>query len=293
MAKICLITGQMGKQQFSKKVGPGGKRLKIKNKVYEAEIDKLQTELGKVQVWAQKTNARIAVVFEGRDTAGKGGVIKRITEHLSPRFCRIAALPAPTERETTQWYFQRYIEHLPAGGEMVLFDRSWYNRAGVEPVMGFCTEKQYRYFLTNAPTFERLLIRDGIILLKYWFSVSPDVQLERLRARLDDPLKRWKLSPMDIDSLDEWEKYSMVKDRMLMYTDTKHSPWHCIHSDIKKHARLNCIKHLISQIPYDKDTEMPVPNIPKERKIDMGGYKRIKKRVEVPDYVTENNFFSE
>jgi len=192
-------------------------RKKIKNDIYLRELDILQQELIKVQAWAQKTGAKIAVVFEGRDTAGKGGVIKRITEHLSPRFCRVAALPTPSDREKSQWYFQKYVAHLPAGGEMVLFDRSWYNRAGVEKVMGFCTEEEYVDFLRAVPTFERLLVRSGIILIKYWFSVSPDVQLERLRARLDTPVKRWKLSPMDIQSLNYWNDYSKVKDNMLLY----------------------------------------------------------------------------
>jgi len=223
---------------------------KISNSKYEEELFKLQLELVKLQEWIKEKELKVVVVFEGRDAAGKGGVIKRITQHLNPRICRVVALPAPTEREKTQWYFQRYVSHLPAAGEMVLLDRSWYNRAGVEKVMEFCTQEEYREFLRSCPEFERMLVRSGIILIKYWFSVSDEVQEDRFQARLTDPLKRWKLSPMDLKSRERWVEYSRAKDEMFAHTDIKQAPWYVVKSDVKKHARLNCISHLLKQIPY-------------------------------------------
>lgn len=230
----------------------------IETSVYEKELFKLQLELVKLQAWVQHKGLKVVVIFEGRDAAGKGGVIKRITQHLSPRICRIAALPAPTEREKTQWYFQRYVAHLPAAGEIVLFDRSWYNRAGVERVMGFCTEDEYQEFLRSCPEFERMLIRSGIILIKYWFSVSDEEQERRFQSRLEEPHKRWKLSPMDLESLTRWVDYSKAKDQMFAATDIKQSPWYVVNSDIKKHARLNCIAHLLTKIPYKDLTPEPI-----------------------------------
>ena len=227
---------------------------KVPNDVYEAELSRLQAELVRVQLWAKETGARIVVVFEGRDAAGKGGTIKRISEYLSPRIVRIAALPTPTDREKTQWYYQRYVAHLPEAGEIVLFDRSWYNRAGVEKVMGFCTPEEYDRFMRQTPIFEQMLIEDGILLRKYWFSVSDSEQLKRFRSRLNDPVRQWKLSPMDTASLSRWEEYSKAKDEMLVHTDVPASPWFIVESDIKKHARLNMISHLLSTIPY---TDVP------------------------------------
>ncbi len=223
---------------------------KIPNKVYEAELFRLQAELVKVQLWAQATGARIVILFEGRDAAGKGGTIKRITEYLSPRVARIAALPTPTEREKTQWYYQRYVSHLPAAGEIVLFDRSWYNRAGVERVMGFCTPQEYSQFMRQTPIFEQMLVEDGILLRKYWFSVSDEEQLKRFRSRLNDPVRQWKLSPMDLESISRWEDYSRAKDEMLVHTDVPASPWYIVESDVKKAARINMISHFLSTIPY-------------------------------------------
>ncbi|MBV2090437.1 MAG: polyphosphate kinase 2 [Candidatus Thiodiazotropha sp. (ex Ctena orbiculata)] len=227
------------------------KPKKIDNKVYEKELFKLQLELVKLQEWIKHKGLKVVVIFEGRDAAGKGGVIKRITQHLNPRICRVVALPAPTEREQTQWYFQRYVPHLPAAGEMVLFDRSWYNRAGVEKVMGFCNEDEYQEFMRSCPEFERMLVRSGIILLKYWFSVSDEEQERRFQSRLEEPHKRWKLSPMDLESRSRWLEYSRAKDEMFAHTDIKQAPWYVVHSDVKKHARLNCIAHLLDQIPYE------------------------------------------
>jgi len=217
---------------------------------YVNELARLQFELLKLQEWVRLQGLKVVVVFEGRDAAGKGGVIKRIAESLNPRFCRIVALATPTERERGQWYFQRYVEQLPARGEIVLFDRSWYNRAGVERVMGFCTEEEYREFLRACPLFEEMLVRSGIILIKYWFSVNDEEQERRFRERMKNPIKRWKLSPMDIQSRERWVEYSRAKDRMLKYTDHKLTPWHIVNADSKKKARLNCIAHLLRQIPY-------------------------------------------
>ena len=223
----------------------------LKKKFYESELRRLQIELVKLQEWVKQNSLKVVVIFEGRDAAGKGGVIKRITESLSPRIVRVVALPAPTERERTQWYFQRYVANLPAAGEIVLFDRSWYNRAGVERVMGFCTEQEYREFLRSCPEFERMLVRSGVILIKYWFSVSNEEQEHRFQARIDDPTKRWKLSPMDLESRSRWIEYSRAKDEMFKYTDIKQAPWWVVNSDDKKRARLNCISHLLTMIPYE------------------------------------------
>jgi polyphosphate kinase 2 len=226
------------------------KEDKLSTKDYEKALEELQAELVKLQLWVTHTKARAIVVFEGRDAAGKGGVIKRITERVSPRVFRVVALPAPTDREKTQMYVQRYITHFPAGGEIVLFDRSWYNRAGVEKVMGFCTENQYRDFLGNAPGFEDWIIRSGIRLIKYWFDVGMDEQEKRFKDRVNDPRKIWKLSPMDLASYDRWYDYSRARDAMFEATDTEISPWNIVRADNKKRARLNCITHLLEQFPY-------------------------------------------
>lgn len=227
-------------------------KRKIATDFYNQELAKLQIELVKLQEWIKYKKLKVVVLFEGRDAAGKGGVIKRITQSLNPRICKVVALGTPSDREKTQWYFQRYVHHLPAGGEMVLFDRSWYNRAGVERVMGFCTTDEYEEFMRTAPEFERMLIRSGIILIKYWFSVSDEEQERRFQARIDDPTKRWKLSPMDLASREKWVDYSKAKDQMFKYTDTKQSPWFVVPADNKKRARLNCISHLLSIIPYQE-----------------------------------------
>ncbi|MCY4381817.1 MAG: polyphosphate kinase 2 [Nitrospinae bacterium] len=226
--------------------------------MYEAELLRLQEELVKLQEWIKDQGLKVIVIFEGRDAAGKGGVIKRITLRLNPRVCRVVALAAPTEREQTQWYFQRYAAHLPAAGEMVLLDRSWYNRAGVERVMGFCTEEEYREFLYSCPTFERMLVRSGIVLIKYWFSVSDEEQERRFQARLEDRTRRWKLSPMDLESRTRWVEYSRAKDEMFAYTDIKQAPWYVVDADSKRRARLNCISHLLSLIPYKDLTPSPI-----------------------------------
>jgi polyphosphate kinase 2 len=225
-------------------------KKKLSTKEYEAELFKLHAELVKLQYWVKEKSFRAIVVFEGRDAAGKGGVIKRITERVSPRVFRVVALPAPTEREKTEWYPQRYIPHFPAAGEVVLFDRSWYNRAGVERVMKFCTKKQYEHFLKYAPIFERAMTDAGIQLIKYWFDVSMEEQERRFKKRIDDPRKTWKLSPMDVQSFMRWYDYSQARDDMLAATHTNHAPWHIVQADDKKRARLNCISHLLSQIPY-------------------------------------------
>lgn len=240
---------------------------KLDNDFYEKELRKLQIELVKLQEWIKQEGLKVVVIFEGRDAAGKGGTIKRIIQSLNPRICRVVALGTPTEREKSQWYFQRYVPHLPASGEMVLFDRSWYNRAGVERVMGFCTEDEYWEFLRSCPNFERMLIRSGIVLIKYWFSVSVEEQERRFQARINDPTKRWKLSPMDLDSRDKWVEYSRAKDEMFAYTDTKVCPWYVVPSDDKKKARLNCIHHLLSMIPYEDLTPEPfeLPNRPDDK----------------------------
>ncbi len=227
-------------------------QTKLKNKEYEAELFKLHAELVKLQYWVKEKGLRIVVVFEGRDAAGKGGVIKRITERVSPRVFRVVALPAPTEREKTQWYPQRYIPHFPAAGEVVLFDRSWYNRAGVERVMKFCTKQEYEHFLTYTPIYERAMTDSGIQLIKYWFDVSMEEQERRFRRRIEDPRKTWKLSPMDVESFQRWYDYSRARDDMLKATHTGYAPWHLVQADDKKRARLNCISHFLSQVPYKK-----------------------------------------
>ncbi len=234
------------------------KENKIPNKLYEKELRNLQIELVKLQEWIRHKQLKVVVIFEGRDAAGKGGVIKRITQSLNPRICKVVALGVPTEKEKTQWYFQRYVAHLPAAGELVLFDRSWYNRAGVERVMGFCTDDEYWEFLRSCPNFERMLIRSGITLIKYWFSVSEEEQEERFRDRINDPTKRWKISPMDIESRNKWDDYSRAKDEMFAYTDTKRSPWWVVRADDKKRARLNCIHHLLSQISFEDIHQKPL-----------------------------------
>ena len=240
-------------------------RPKLTTEIYEQEMAKLQVELVKLQEWVKKEKQKIVVIFEGRDAAGKGGVIRRITERLNPRVCRVTALGIPTEREKSQWYFQRYVSHLPAGGEIMLFDRSWYNRAGVEHVMGFCTPEEYQEFLRSCPLFENMLVRSGIILIKYWFSVSDKEQEKRFLDRINSPLKQWKFSPMDLTSREKWAEYSKAKDDMFHYTDTRISPWFVVNADSKKRARLNCIAHLLSKIPYKYKMEAPI-KLPKLKK---------------------------
>jgi polyphosphate kinase 2 len=237
--------GKNGKQS-----GPAPDIARMPRRIYEKELFRLQAELVKLQEWVRTEGARLVVVFEGRDAAGKGSTIKRVTEYLNPRVARITALPAPTEREQTQWYFQRYVDHLPAAGEIVLFDRSWYNRAGVEHVMGFCTKEEYSRFLHQCPIFERLLVEDGILLRKYWFSVSDVEQEHRFRSRLEDPMRRWKLSPMDLESITRWEDYSRAKDMMFVHTDIPEAPWYVVDSADKRRARINMIAHLLSTVHY-------------------------------------------
>jgi polyphosphate kinase len=237
---------------------------RMSNSVYEAELEKLQLELVKLQEWIRVRGLKVVILFEGRDAAGKGGAIKRITLSLNPRVARVVALPAPTEREKTQWYFQRYVPHLPAAGEMVLFDRSWYNRAGVDRVMGFATADEVEEFFRSCPEFERMLVRSGIILIKYWFSVSDAEQERRFRDRLQDPTKRWKLSPMDLQSRARWVEYSMAKDEMFRSTDIKQAPWYVVNADDKRRARLNVISHLLSLIPYQDLTPEPIELPPRE-----------------------------
>ena len=263
------------------------KRLKkISTADYEKELYNLQLELVKLQGWIRHKELKVVVIFEGRDAAGKGGVIKRITERLNPRIARVVALATPTERETTQWYFQRYVSHLPAAGEMVLFDRSWYNRAGVERVMGFCSEGQVEEFFRTCPEFERMLIRSGITLVKYWFSVSDEEQERRFQNRIYDRTRRWKLSPMDLASRSKWIEYSKAKDAMFRYTDTKQSPWYVVNADDKKTARLNCIRHLLEQIPYEDLTPEPIQLPPRQ---EDEGYVRppFEDQTFVPDYYGE------
>jgi len=247
-----------------KKAVKKNKPWKIDKETYEKELFNMQLELVKLQEWIKESGLKVVVIFEGRDAAGKGGVIKRINQHLNPRICKVVALPAPTEREQTQWYFQRYVPHLPAAGEMVLFDRSWYNRAGVDRVMGFASEEQVQEFFRSCPEFERMLVRSGIILIKYWFSVSDAEQEARFQARIDDPTKRWKLSPMDLQSRARWVEYSKAKDDMLRHTDIKQAPWYVVNADSKRRARLNVIKHLLSLIPYEDLTPEPIDLPPRE-----------------------------
>ena len=257
----------MGNKSSKKKSGKDeDKRGILTKNEYETELARLQVELVKLQEWIKEKGLKVVVIFEGRDAAGKGGTIKRITQKLNPRVCRVVALGTPTERETTQWYFQRYVPHLPAAGEMVLFDRSWYNRAGVERVMGFCTDEEYKEFLRSCPEFERMLVRSGIILIKYWFSVSDEEQERRFQARLLDPTKRWKLSPMDLESRARWVEYSRAKDQMFAYTDIKQAAWYVVEADVKKRARLNCIHHMLSMIPYDDHTPEPIELPPRQKR---------------------------
>ncbi len=244
---------------------------RLDRQTYEAELLRLQAELVKLQEWVRVRGARVVIVFEGRDAAGKGGTIKRVTQYLNPRVARIVALPAPSERQRTRWYFQRYVEQLPSAGEIVLFDRSWYNRAGVERVMGFCTEEEVQEFFRSCPQFESMLTRSGITLIKYWFSVSDEEQEHRFQRRLSDPTRRWKLSPMDLRSREKWLEYSKAKDDMFAYTDTKESPWWVVNADDKQHARLNCISHLLSIVTYKDLTPEPI-KLPKRR--DEGKYVR-------------------
>ncbi len=256
---------------------------RLRKRGYEKELYRLQAELVKLQEWMRTSGARVVVVFEGRDAAGKGSTIKRVTQYLNPRLARIAALPTPTERERTQWYFQRYVEHLPSAGEMTLFDRSWYNRAGVEHVMGFCTKQEYHRFLHQCPIFERLLVEDGILLRKYWFSVSDHEQEKRFRSRLDDPMRRWKLSPMDTESISRWEEYSRAKDQMFAVTDIPEAPWYVVESDDKRRARVNMIAHLLSTIPYH-DVRPPSLELPPRP--PSSGYVRTPREMQtyVPDH---------
>lgn len=259
------------------------KRKKAKRALYESELRRLQAELVEMQEWVKASGARVVVVFEGRDAAGKGGAIKRITEYLNPRVAQIVALPAPTERERTQWYFQRYIPHLPAAGEIRLFDRSWYNRGGVERVMGYCTAEEHRRFLRQCPIFERMLEEDGIILLKYWFSVSDEEQLKRFTSRMDDPMRRWKLSPTDLESITRWEDYSRAKDEMFVHTDIPQARWHVVESEDKRSARINMIHHLLKSIPYER---VPKPEITLPERPASTGYRRTERalQLEVPDH---------
>jgi polyphosphate kinase 2 len=263
------------KKQGTKKAGssasPNGakadaqlERPRLSRKEFDKELQRLQRELVIMQEYVKAKGLKIVVIFEGRDAAGKGGVIKRIAERTNPRICRVVALPAPTERERTQWYFQRYVAHLPAAGEIVLFDRSWYNRAGVERVMGFCTEQEYEEFMRSCPEFERMLVRSGIQLVKYWFSVSDEEQERRFQARVNDPMRRWKLSPMDLESRARWIEYSRAKDEMFRYTDIKHAPWYVVDADDKRRARLNCIAHLLSLVDYEDLTPPPLKLPPRQ-----------------------------
>ena len=241
-----------------------GKPRKMKRKAYEKELARLEVELVKLQGWIKSEGLKVAVIFEGRDSAGKGGIIKRITYRLSPRVARVVALPAPTEKEKTQWYFQRYVPHLPSAGEMVLFDRSWYNRAGVERVMGFCTEEQYQEFMNTVNGFELALTHAGTILLKYWLDIADETQEQRFEQRIHDPRRRWKLSPMDLETRSRWVDYSKARDAMLMHTSSEHAPWHIVDANIKRHARLNIITHLLSQVPYGDLTPEPLELPPRQ-----------------------------
>ncbi|MEV0084849.1 polyphosphate kinase 2 [Saccharopolyspora sp. NPDC050642] len=261
----------------------GGVEKRLPRPVYERELFRLQSELVKLQEWVRVEGARLVVVFEGRDAAGKGSTIKRVAEYLNPRVARIVALPAPSERERSQWYFQRYVERLPAAGEIVLFDRSWYNRAGVERVMGFCTEEACRLFLRQCPVLENLLVEDGLLLRKYWFSISQAEQERRLRKRMDDPMRRWKLSPIDLESVSRWDEYSKARDEMLAATDTPKAPWYLVESEDKRRGRINMIAHLLSSIPY---REMPRPRVDLPARPRPGGYERPPKEnyTYVPDH---------
>jgi len=272
-----------GKNAREKGKAKGEATARLPKKIYEKELYRLQSELMKVQEWVRAERARIVVIFEGRDAAGKGSTIKRVTQYLNPRVVQIAALPAPTERERAQWYFQRYVAHLPTAGQVVLFDRSWYNRAGVEHVMGFCTKEEYHRFLHQCPIFERLLVEDGVLLRKYWFSVSDEEQQHRFQSRLDDPMRRWKLSAMDLESISRWEDYSRAKDEMFVHTDIPEAPWYVVESEDKRRARINMISHLLSTIPYHDVQQAPLqlPPRPPAR-----GYVRVPRDMQtyVPDH---------
>jgi len=268
-----LVGGETGEQSSE---------YKEQRRLYFRELFRLQGELVKLQDWVASTGHKVVILFEGRDAAGKGGVIKRITQRLNPRVCRVAALPAPNDRERTQWYFQRYISHLPAAGEMVLFDRSWYNRAGVERVMGFCDDEQYEEFFRSVPEFEKMLVRSGIQLIKYWFSISDEEQHLRFLGRIHDPLRQWKLSPMDLESRRRWEEYTKAKEIMLERTHIPEAPWWVVQADDKKTARLNCIHHLLQQMPYE---EIKRPAIELPERIRHEDYVRhpVDKRLFVPE----------
>jgi polyphosphate kinase 2 len=273
-------------KKAGKPAATAGGEPRLPKKLYETELFRLQAELVKLQEWVRAEQARIVVIFEGRDAAGKGSTIKRVAQYLNPRVAQITALPAPTEREQTEWYFQRYIEHLPSGGQIVLFDRSWYNRAGVERVMGFCTKEEYTRFLHQCPIFERLLAEDGILLRKYWFSVSDEEQQLRFRSRLEDPMRQWKLSPMDLESVTRWEDYSRAKDEMFVHTDIPEAPWNVVESDDKRRARINTIAHLLSTIPYHDVQRMPLSLPPRP---PSQGYQRAPKDMQtyVPDHAAD------
>lgn len=269
--------GKKDKKEKKKSISKAGKippaTSKMKRKDYEEKLEKLQVELVRLQTWVKHTQSRIIVIFEGRDAAGKGGIIKRITERVSPRVFRVVALPAPNDREKTQLYMQRYIAHLPAGGEMVLFDRSWYNRLGVERVMGFCTDDEYEQFRRNVAEYEHALVEDGIILIKYWLSVASDEQERRFQKRINDPLRQWKLSPMDTEARRRWYDYSRARDAMFEASDTDYAPWYVIRSDDKRRARLNCINHLLSLIPYE---DLPSPKVKLPRRDTSKAYDDLK-----------------
>ncbi len=275
--------GKSGKRD---EPGAGEEVARMPRKIYETELFRLQAELVKLQEWVRTEGARLVVVFEGRDAAGKGSTIKRVTEFLNPRIARITALPAPTEREQAQWYFQRYVPHLPGAGEIVLFDRSWYNRAGVEHVMGFCTKEEYSRFLHQCPIFERLLVEDGVLLRKYWFSVSDLEQEHRFRSRLEDPMRRWKLSPMDLESITRWEDYSRAKDEMFVHTDIPEAPWFVVDSADKRRARINMIAHLLSTVGYHDVQRRPLELPPRPA---TSGYVRAPRESQtyVPDHAGE------
>jgi polyphosphate kinase 2 len=258
----------MSEEQTPLEYTPSGK---LKAAQYNRELARLQQELVMLHHWIKETGLKVVIIFEGRDAAGKGGVIKRITQRLNPRIARVVALGTPSDREKEQWYFQRYVPHLPSAGEIVLFDRSWYNRAGVERVMGFCSDHEYQDFLRTCPEFERMLVRSGVKLIKYWFSVSDEEQERRFRIRNTDPARRWKLSPMDVESRTRWVEYSRAKDAMFMYTDTEKAPWYVVDANIKRHARLNCIHHLVSLFPYEDLTPEPIVLPPRQQDT---GYKR-------------------
>jgi polyphosphate kinase 2 len=280
---VARKSGKSGKRD---EPGAGEEVARMPRKIYETELFRLQAELVKLQEWVRTEGARLVVVFEGRDAAGKGSTIKRVTEFLNPRIARITALPAPTEREQAQWYFQRYVPHLPGAGEIVLFDRSWYNRAGVEHVMGFCTKEEYSRFLHQCPIFERLLVEDGVLLRKYWFSVSDLEQEHRFRSRLEDPMRRWKLSPMDLESITRWEDYSRAKDEMFVHTDIPEAPWFVVDSADKRRARINMIAHLLSTLGYHDVQRRPLELPPRPA---TSGYVRAPRESQtyVPDHAGE------